>query len=197
VAPHTPGSNTTYSWTRRDLNAARKTEKPIILYIYDHEEKNNTFARQVERQLFPAEEVKKAFADFVYVMVRKDDKGWPIEILAKSDRGAALFVMTCDCTPVGSWARAGGSAPTLKQVAAAAEAAKAGNQAALDKMKRVPPKEFKQPEITRKVPVDKEEEKAPVQAPITIPGLNNEGAEKTGATKKTEPAKTVPVLTDE
>ena len=200
---HTPGTDTTYSWTGMDMNAVRKSEKPIILYIYDHEKKNNSLSRQIEQQVFPSVDVKKAFADFAYVMVRKDSKGWPLPMLAQAERGAALYVMTCDCTPVNFWSRSGGSSPAPKQVAAAAEAAKAANKAALDKMKKEPPKEFKQPEKTQEVAggnQPKEEEKPPVKVQTAIPGLKNEEEEKTGKTgaaQKTEPKKSGPVLTDE
>ena len=189
-AKHTPGTDSTYSWTRMDINAARKAGKPIILYIYDHEEKSNTTARFFEKTIFVDPDVKKAFADFNYVMIRKDDKGWPQNILTNAERGAALYILTGDGNAAGAWWR--GNQPTAKGVAAVATQAKASNQAAVERMKKDPPKEFKPPEkqevAAANGPKEVEEKKPEKQV---VPGLNND-EEKTGkttVTKKTDDKK--------
>jgi len=189
----TVGSNTTFSWSRMDLNAARKAGKPILLYIYDSAIKNNNTARSFEMNIFPDKAAKEALQGFTYVMIRPDDRGWPLELLARAKEGAACYILLCDGTVVGTWWK--GNVPNAATMAQVAMAAAQGNQAAVDRMAKAPPAKFEQqkPQEVAAVggpaaqPAEKEPEKVGA-----IPGLGNEekGKDKAAdAGKKKEPEK--------
>lgn len=191
----TSGSNTTFSWSRVDLNAARKAGKPILLYVYDSAVKNNNTARSFEVNIFPDKAAKEPLQGFTYVMVRPDDRGWPLELLARAKEGAACYVMLCDGTVIGSWWK--GNVPNAATLGQVAMGAAQGNQAAADRMAKTPPAKFEQQkpqEVAAAAgpaapPAEKEPEKVGA-----IPGLGNEdkkdGKDKAAdAGKKKEPDK--------
>ncbi|MBI3832391.1 MAG: hypothetical protein HY291_22900 [Planctomycetes bacterium] len=183
------GKDTTYSWTRMDINAARKAGKPILLYIYDSTIKNNTVAKTLELNIFPDKAVKEALQGFTFVMCRTDDKGWPVEMLDKAKEGAACYILLCDGTVVGGWWK--NNLPNAAQFAQAAQQAAQGNQAAADRMAKAPPPKFEQGKPAEvaaanppKDPQDKPADKAGVPG---LPGLGDDGKEK--AKKTEDPAK--------
>lgn len=86
-------------WQQIGIDAARKLEKPILLYIYDPQDvKPSTAAKQ--HRVFYNQSVKQAFAPFT--MVRQPVRGstWPLQYTAHAKNGVALLVMTCDAEPL-------------------------------------------------------------------------------------------------
>lgn len=184
------GKDTTYSWTRMDLNAVRKAGKPVLLYIYDSAVKNNSVARTFELNIFPDKAVKEALQGFSYVMCRTDDRGWPLEMLAKAKEGAACYILLCDGTVVGGWWK--NNLPNAAQFAQAAQQAAQGNQAAADRMAKTPPPKFEQakPAEVAAANQPKDPQEKPADKPAGVPGLPGLGDDNKDKEKKTEdPAK--------
>ncbi|MCW8130742.1 MAG: hypothetical protein KIS92_10360 [Planctomycetota bacterium] len=188
-AKFVPGSDKTYTWTGVDLNAARKAGKPIVLYVWDSSVKNNSVARSFEQNVFPDKAVKDALQAFTYVMVRTDNRGWPVELLARGKDGAACFIMTCDGTPVGGWWK--GNLPNAAVFARMAMGAAAGNQAAADRMAKNPPEQFEQkkPQEVAAANAPKEEEVKKPDTVGAIPGLGKGEGDKKDPAGGAEPEK--------
>lgn len=198
------GADETFGWERADINMVRSRKKPTLLYVYDSKVKSNSTAQNIEVTLLgvgqttPNAKVRDAISGFYKVRVRADELGWPAEVIAKGKDGAALYVMTCDGTPVGAWWK--GNQATVNGFIDACKAAAAANDAVIARLEKNPPPKFehrKLPEAPQpKEEVRQEEQKPP---PAKIPGLGNGNDEekKTDAPKKTEAKKTEGKVEDE
>lgn len=179
------GKDTTYGWKSMDMNASQAAKKPIVVYVYDQGLKNNNMARTVETKIFVDAKVKEALAGFTYIMLRKDGKGWPADVLQRADGGVALLIMTCDGTSFGAWSK--GVMPTPSDVIGAAKQAAASNAAAAERLsKRPPPKPEEKPKgqevaAARKGPAAQEEKQ---DQKIAIPGLGVDDPKKEPPKKK-------------
>ena len=177
------GSDTTDPWKSIDLNSARDLKKPIVLYIYDQEvqlKAINTTAENIESVLFPDGKVKATLKDFTCVMLTMSGKGWPANFFSQAEKGAAIFLMTCDGTPFGSWNM--NNRPSIDNFVTAARQALAANPAMAEKITKVPPPKFKDaPKAGEKDAAAKD---PPERKPDTVPCLGGNPEEKKGEDQK-------------
>jgi hypothetical protein len=87
------------AWQQIDIDAARKHERPILLYIYDPKDMRLGTAVKQQR-IFNNRGVKQAFAQFTPVMQPVNTTNWPAQYTAHAKNGYALLIMTCDAKPV-------------------------------------------------------------------------------------------------
>jgi hypothetical protein len=148
-----PGCDKNFAWQRIDFNAARKLEKPILLYIYDPlDGKASGYVKDVQLEILANSGVKKAFADFTPVMHPMCMTNWPAFYTSQAKNGVALVVMTCDAKPVAVFTHQ--NLPKVEKVLGheeypalltAADAALKANPKALEAMRKSPPKDYVSP----------------------------------------------------
>lgn len=176
------GTSTAFSWSTMGINAARKAEKPILLYVWDSSKKSNAEASGIETYVFEDKDVKSTFGSFSAIRLTTSSKGWPPQLLAAARNGAAIYVMTADGSIVAQYT----SKPTTKAFVVAGQRAAAANAAAVEAMKKNPPPEYKDPEVAQPAgpaggPPEAEPEEKKSQKLNTIPGLEAaDKSEKTG-----------------
>lgn len=130
-----PGSDKTYTWRSIDLDACKKAGKPVMLYVYDNELKTASgIVDFFETTLFPNDKVKEAVKDFTYVMIPKTSQAWPAQFTAAAEKGAALYLLTCEGTPMGSWDK--NNRPTIDTFVGIAKGLAAANAAIAEKVKK-------------------------------------------------------------
>lgn len=177
------GASTAFSWSTMGINAARKAEKPILLYVWDNAKKNNNEASGIETYVFEDKDVKSTFGSFSAIKLTPSSKGWPPQLLAAARNGAAIYVMTADGSIVAQFL----TKPAPKTFVAAGQRAAASNAAVVEAMKKNPPPEYKDPEVAQPAgpaggPQQAEPEEKKTQKLATIPGLG--GGDKSEKTDK-------------
>ena len=176
--PFTPGSNTTFSWSRASVEGCRSAKKPVLLYIYDKDVKTaNSLPDYLETVLFPDAAVQKSLSGFTFVRLERAEKAWPPAFMDRAHNGAALFLLACDGTPAASWDK-GGERPSPQNLALAAQRALAEN------LKAVARVEKDAALAAKNNPGLGEEEKT---KKITVPGLGGLAGGEEEKTKTGEP----------
>ena len=87
-------------WKDGDFDEAKKAEKPICLYIYDADDKNNTRAKLIEGPTaLGSAEVKDKLKTFKCVKLKESEsKGWPADWISRAKGGAVLVLASSDLT---------------------------------------------------------------------------------------------------
>ncbi len=176
-----------------DVNAARETKRPIVLYVVDRGVKINYAANTVENVLAD-KDVKSELNGFTFVMADMDSVAWPQAYTARAHKGVAFGLLTSDGGALGFWQK--GRLPSAKAVVNAARMVKARNPSVLARLEKSPVKKFEGPKAKQKAAEEKQlvaekgpEEKKGKKAGAAIPGLNDdkkEDGKKPEAGKKPE-----------
>ncbi|HYG77966.1 MAG TPA: hypothetical protein VEK08_23375 [Planctomycetota bacterium] len=86
-------------WGSRDFEGAKTAGLPMIIYIYDPSNNNNSVANNIETKVVASAEVKEKMRGFLTIKIKTDGtdvKGWPAEILSRAGKGAAVGVISSD-----------------------------------------------------------------------------------------------------
>ena len=90
------------AWTPRAFDALKGGYSPLAVYIYDHENKKNSFAFGLEGSKgLNSADVKDKLSKFSKIKVKSDGtdaKGWPAAMLQNADKSSVLILMSSDLT---------------------------------------------------------------------------------------------------
>ena len=139
------------TWLDKTDEQATAAHKPILLYIYDTEEKRNVTAQTIESDKVLGDASVKAKEGGFLLLKDKmgEGNGFPKEWVAQSNGGAVLLVLSSDMKVIQSFSKANKDTITAANVVAAMDAAvnASGQQAAAkpDTKKTPDDKNAKQP----------------------------------------------------
>jgi len=91
------------SWGARDFESARTADMPMIIYIFDPLNNNNSIANHYETKVIANAEVKDKLKGFLTMKIKTDGtdvRGWPADILGRAGKGAAVMIASSDMAQV-------------------------------------------------------------------------------------------------
>jgi hypothetical protein len=139
------------TWADKTNDQATAAHRPILLYIYDTDEKRNVTAQSIEGPKFLGDSSVKAKESGLLLLKDKmgEGNGYPQEWVQQANGGAVLLVLSADMKVVQSFSKANKDKITAENLVAAIDAAvkASGN---------VPPPP-KQPDNTKKAANDKKQ----------------------------------------
>ena len=113
------------TWADKTDEAATAAHKPILLYIYDTDEKRNLTGQTIEGEKFLGDSGVKAKEGGFLLLKDKmgEGNGYPKEWLDLANGGAALLVLSSDMKVVQSFSKATKDSITAANLIAAMDAA--------------------------------------------------------------------------
>jgi len=139
------------TWADKTNEQATAAHKPILLYIYDTEEKRNVTAQTIESDKVLGDASVKAKEGGFLLLKDKmgEGNGFPKEWISQADGGAVLLVLSSDMKVIQSFSKANKDTITAANIVTAMDAAvkASGAQAASkpDTKKTPEDKNAKQP----------------------------------------------------
>ena len=160
-----------YGFKPMSFNDARKTNKPILLYVYDDATKVNSAAKTLETIFFknPAEKncfvidpaLKTALSGFTVVWVSKSTSTWPDLYTQNVNKTFAMYILLSNGVPVASYEK--GKTPNKNTFIQTTQMALAANPGIIEQMKKNPPPDWAPPPPPGQLAAAKEAEEKPMK----------------------------------
>ncbi|MBI3829406.1 MAG: hypothetical protein HY291_07810 [Planctomycetes bacterium] len=162
------------NWTGKNQYACKVDRKPVVLFYYDKAAKpTDTILNFFNNSLFMDPNVEKLLADFTCVKLDTSNTIWPKDMSDRGKGSAAVFLLTCEGTPLAAYDKNSG-VPTVKAFLDAAQRAAAENAKIAEKLAK-----------DDKAKQD-QEEKDTKKSGTGIPGLDKKTEEKSADPAKSK-----------